>query len=459
MIDPNWTALLPPLIAIGLCLATRQVYLSLFAGIWLGYLLLNGQGVLASFAESLDAVISVLGNPGDAKILSFTLIIGAFIYTLERSGAVKGFVSALERQQWVNSGKRAQWLSWILGIVIFIESNITLLVSGTVSRPLYDRYKISREKLAYIIDSTSAPICILIPLNAWGAFNLGLLDGLGVENALSVLLMSIPLNLYALTAVGIAAYSIATNYNPGAMGQAEAKAQAYDDEPVSFQTEPDVTPRAYNMLIPMAVLIAMMPLGLWITGDGVILKGSGSTSVLWASVAALAVLSIMVLSQRMMTLNRLTDVWIEGAGKLLPIAIMLVLALALGTVAKALGVGEYVSSFAGEWIPHWLIPVVVFWLSGAIAFSVGSSWGTFSIMMPIAIPIAMHLGIEPALLVACVLSGGIFGDHSSPISDTTIVSSLAAGTEHIEHVRTQLPFAMRAGAIASVGFILLGLFY
>lgn len=459
MNDLGWISVLPPFLAIGLALLTRQVYLALFAGIWLGYFLLNDSGVFGSLAEGVDAVIGVLGNAGDARVVVFTLVIGAFILTLERSGAVKGFVEFLERGRWVTNGRRAQWMAWLIGIVIFIESNITILVSGTVARPLIDRYRVAREKLAYIIDSTSAPICMLIPLNAWGAFNLGLLEGLDVSNPLAVLLASIPLNLYALSAVGLTAFTIARNYNPGPMARAEERTASGEIDGIEISTglEKDpAKPRLLNMLLPIAVLIAAMPIGLWITGDGELFEGSGSTSVLWASLIALATISTLVLLQRTMNMQRLSHVWMEGAGHMLPIAIILVLALALGSVAKALGTGTYVAGLVGDTIPAALLPVVIFLVSAVIAFSMGSSWGTFSIMLPIAIPVATAMGAEPALFVAAVLSGGIFGDHSSPISDTTIVSSLAAGTEHIDHVKTQLPYALRAGAISAAGFLILG---
>ncbi|WP_250458844.1 Na+/H+ antiporter NhaC family protein [Microbulbifer litoralis] len=462
MNDLTWITLLPPFLAIGLALLTRQVYLALFAGIWLGFFLLNGSGFFPSLAEALDGVLAVLANAGDARVVVFTLVIGAFIVTLERCGAVSGFVQFLERSRWVTNGRRAQWMAWLVGIVIFIESNITVLVAGTVSRPLFDRFRISREKLAYIIDSTSAPICMLIPLNAWGAFNLGLLDGLGVSNPLSVLLASIPLNLYAICAVALTAFTIQKNYNPGPMAAAEARTAAGDPDGIEFAAHTEehrrARPRLVNMLLPVLVLILAMPAGLWITGDGELFAGSGSTSVLWASLSALAAVSILVLMQRIMTLDELSHTWMEGAGRMLPLAVILVLALALGGVSKALGTGEYVAGMVGDSIPLALLPLVIFLVSGVIAFSVGSSWGTFSIMLPIAIPVASALGAEPALFVAAVLSGGIFGDHASPISDTTIVSSLASGTEHIEHVRTQLPYALRAGAISAIGFVALGLF-
>lgn len=461
MHELTWLTLLPPFIAIGLALLTRQVYLALFSGIWLGFYLLNDSGLLSSLAAALDGVLAVLANPGDARVVVFTLVIGAFIVTLERCGAVSGFVHFLERSKWVTNGKRAQWMAWLVGIVVFIESNITVLVAGTVSRPLFDRFRIAREKLAYIIDSTSAPICMLIPLNAWGAFNLGLLDGLGVSNPLSVLLASIPLNLYAITAVALTAFTIHRNYNPGPMAAAEARTSSGKVDGIDLSAHigehGKARPRLINMLLPVLVLILAMPAGLWITGDGEIFAGSGSTAVLWASLAALAAVSILVMIQRTMTLDELSHTWMEGAGRMLPLAVILVLALALGAVSKVLGTGDYVAGLVGDSIPLALLPLVIFVVSAVIAFSVGSSWGTFSIMLPIAIPVAAALGAEPALFVAAVLSGGIFGDHASPISDTTIVSSLAAGTEHIDHVRTQLPYALRAGAISAAGFVLLGL--
>ena len=460
MTEPSWLTVLPPFLAIGLALFTRQVYLALFAGIWLGFFLLNDSGVLPSLAQALDGVLAVLANPGDARVVMFTLVIGAFIVTLERCGAVSGFVQFLERSRWVTNGKRAQWMAWLVGLVIFIESNITVLVAGTVSRPLFDRFRIAREKLAYIIDSTSAPVCMLIPLNAWGAFNLGLLDGLGVQDPLGVLLATIPLNLYAITAILLTAYTISRNYNPGPMATAEARTIGGDKDGIELSSatgeKSSVKPRVLNMLLPVVTLIVAMPLGLWITGDGKIFDGSGSTSVLWASLAALTMVSVLVLLQRSMSLDELSHTWMEGAGRMLPLAIILVLALALGAVSKALGTGQFVAGLVGDSIPVALLPVVIFVVSGVIAFAVGSSWGTFSIMLPIAVPVAAALGADPVLFVAAVLSGGIFGDHASPISDTTIVSSLAAGTEHIEHVRTQLPYALRAGAVSAVGFVALG---
>ena len=348
MIEPHWTSVLPPVLAIGLALVTRQVYLALFSGLWLGVFLLGDTGPLGALGESIETAIAVLASPGDARVVVFTLVIGAFIFTLERSGAVRGFVHFLERSSWVNSGQRAQWLAFIIGIVIFIESNITVLVAGTVARPLFDRFKVAREKLAYIVDSTSAPICVLIPLNAWGAFNLGLLEGLGVENALGVLLASIPLNLYALSAVGMTAYTILRNYNPGPMAAAEARTAGGTAGGVEFVASDTLkghelsesnTPSVMYMLLPILALIAVMPIGLYVTGDGDLFSGSGSKSVLWASLSGLLVISVLILMQGGMSLSRLTQTWMEGAG---------------GDVAHCAGVGARTGfRRCGKSAGHW----------------------------------------------------------------------------------------------------------
>jgi len=182
MSDPSWYSILPPLLAIILAISTKQVVLSLFAGIWMGFTIMSGFNPLAGVTASLDGIINVFTDPGDTRVLLFTLIIGSLIATIEHSGGVRGFVHFLETRRWVHNGLRAQILAWATGLFIFIESNITLLVAGSVARPLFDRYHVSREKLAYLIDATSAPVCVMIPLNAWGAVIVGLIASTGVEN-------------------------------------------------------------------------------------------------------------------------------------------------------------------------------------------------------------------------------------------------------------------------------------
>jgi len=467
MNEPGWVSLLPTVLAIVLAIWSRQVYVSLAAGIWLGWTILEGWNPLTGLATAIEQTVAVLGDPGNAKVILFTLVIGAMIATLEAAGGVRGFVRWIEGNRWVTDGRRAQFLAWIIGIVIFIESNITVLVAGAVSRPLFDRFRISRERLAYIVDSTSAPICILIPLNAWGALNLGILNELGVEDALGVFIAAIPVNFYALIAFLLAGASIVWKIDLGPMKRAEKRAaegqvlwpnaQPMVDETVLSPTPVGrIAPRARNMLVPIAVMVLTMPLGLYVTGGGSMLDGSGSTSVLWAVLAGLGAAWLMLLAQRGASLDELTRTGLKGAGGLMPLALILLLALALGSVARTLGAGEYVAQVTEGVLAPMLFLPLVFVVAGGIAFSIGSSWGTFAIMLPIAVPVAETLGMPLAPFVAAALSGGIFGDHSSPISDTTIISSMAAATDHIDHVRTQLPYALLAGGAAAVCFAVLG---
>ena len=469
MSDPSWYSILPPLLAIILAISTKQVILSLFAGIWMGFTIMSGFNPLSGVTASLDGIINVFTDPGDTRVLMFTLIIGALIATIEHSGGVRGFVHFLETRRWVHNGFRAQILAWATGLFIFIESNITLLVAGSVSRPLFDRYHVSREKLAYLIDATSAPVCVMIPLNAWGAVIVGLIASTGVENPLETFIESIPYNFYAIVAIILSAIVIWKDLNIGPMKKAEERTQNGDllwpgatpMVDVSAEQIHDAEgeiPSASLMVIPIVTMVLMMPVGLYITGDGKIIEGSGSVSILWSVSFALLVSWIMILAKGGTSIDELMRVFMKGAGGLLPIAIILLLALTLGDVANLLGTGVYVANFVGETVPVPLLAPLIFLVSAFIAFSVGSSWGTFAIMIPIAIPIATTLGLPVPLLLGAAIAGAIFGDHASPISDTTVVASMASATDHIDHVRTQLPYALIAAAVSAVAYIIVGTF-
>lgn len=469
--EPGLLSVIPPLLAILLAIITRQVILSLSIGIWIGFCILESVNPLTGLALAIEGVVNVFGDAGDTRVLVFTLVIGGLIATIEQVGGVRGFIRLLESRNWVDNGKKAKWLAYCTGIVVFIESNITLLVAGSISRPLFDRYKIAREKLAYIIDSTSAPICILIPLNAWGAVVIGLLASAEIDEPISVFIAAIPFNLYPIIVIAVAAMVIARNINIGPMKKAQERTEGGEVlwpnsapmlDPVMAEAGSAVTGNAQDkakfMILPIAVMVLSMPLSLYITGAGDITAGSGSTSVLWAVLLALAVLWLMVLVAGRARLDELMNTFLKGAGGFLPVAMILLFALALGDVAGLLGTGAYVAQVAQETIPVVLLLPLLFLVSSFIAFSIGSSWGTFAIMIPLAMQIVISLQMPPELFLAAVLSGSVFGDHASPISDTTVVSSMAAATDHIEHVRTQLPYALISAAMATLGFLLVGLF-
>ena len=468
MQDPVWTSVIPPLLAIGLAIATRQVILSLSIGLWMGALLLGSGNPLVAIPQAIDAVINVFTDPGDTRVLVFTLVIGGLIATIEKLGGVRGFIHLLQEKKWVTGSGRAQWLAFGTGVVVFIESNITLLIAGAISRPLFDRYRVSREKLAYIIDATSAPICVLIPLNAWGAVIVSLLASSGIENPIDVFIGAILLNFYAIFAVLVCALVIWSDFDIGPMRAAQKRTAEgrflWPDatpmvDPSLIEAEQSRQPQdsAKLMLLPVLALVLSMPLGLYVTGEGDLTAGSGSTSVLWAVLIALGTAWAIVLGSRRATLETLMQLFLKGAGGLLPVAMILLFSLALGDVANALGTGVFVAQLAQETIPSALLLPLLFLLSAFIAFSIGSSWGTFAIMIPLAMQIVAALDMNASVFLAAVLSGAVFGDHASPISDTTVVASMAAATDHIDHVRTQLPYALISAGLATVAFFVSGL--
>jgi tetracycline resistance efflux pump len=468
MQDPVWTSVIPPLLAIGLAIVTRQVILSLSVGLWMGAWLLGTGNPLAAVAPAIDSVINVFTDPGDTRVLVFTLVIGGLIATIEKLGGVRGFIALLQEKNWVTGPERAQWLAFATGVVVFIESNITLLIAGAISRPLFDRYRVSREKLAYIIDATSAPICVLIPLNAWGAVIVSLLASSGVESPIDVFIGAIFLNFYAIFAVLVCAVVILFGVDIGPMRSAQKRTATgellwpnatpmVDPSLIEAEQTRQSGDSATLMIIPVLALVLSMPLGLFITGGGDLTAGSGSTSVLWAVLVALAVAWTIVLASRRATLETLMQLFLKGAGGLLPVAMILLFSLALGDVANALGTGVYVAQLAQETIPSSVLLPLLFLLSAFIAFSIGSSWGTFAIMIPLAMQIVGALEVNSSVFLAAVLSGAVFGDHASPISDTTVVASMAAATDHIDHVRTQLPYALLSAGLAAVAFFVSGL--
>ncbi|MCH7673095.1 MAG: C4-dicarboxylate ABC transporter [Proteobacteria bacterium] len=464
----DWTSILPPVLAIVLAIISRQVIPSLGIGIWVGFCLVESVNPVSGIALAIEGVVNVFSDPGDTRVLIFTLLIGGLIATIEKSGGVRGFIRLLEERSWVDSARRAKWLAYFTGIVVFIESNMTLLVAGAISRPLFDRYKVSREELAYIIDSTSAPVCIMIPLNAWGAIILSLLASSAIDNPIDVFVAAIAFNLYPIIVILFSAFVISRDIKIGPMRQAQARTEA--GEVLWPNATPMVDPsilaqpkaassddKARYMIVPILVMVVAMPLSLYITGEGDLSAGSGSTSVLWAVLLALLAAWVLVLQARRSSLDDLMHTFLRGAGGLLPVAMILLFALALGDVANLLGTGAYVAQLAQDTIPLTMLLPLLFLISSFIAFSIGSSWGTFAIMIPLAMQIALSLELSTSLFLAAVLSGSVFGDHASPISDTTVVASMASATDHIDHVRTQLPYAGICAAIATVGFFILGL--
>jgi Na+/H+ antiporter len=473
----DWIVLLPPVVAIGLAMWTRQIYLSLFAGLWLGTTILAGGNPVLGLRELADQIVTVFTTESNARILVFCLLVGGLVALVQASGGVQGFIKWARARGWGESRRGAELLAWGIGMVLFVESNISSLTVGAVSRPLFDRLSLPREKLAYYCDATCAPVCMSIPLNGWGAFVLGLVGAQELsQNAVAVLAEAVLFNFFALFAIGFSLVLALTGWGFGAMRRAEKRAadtgqvlrpdaQPMIEDDVARIEPPDhVTPQARNLLLPVAVMVAMIFVGLYVTGGGNLMEGSGSTAVLWAVGTALGAALLLYAIPRSLREGRATltpgtsmDWIVKGASGLVPVTLLLVLAFALGQVSQALEMGDYVVQIVGEQGPAWWMPVLVFAVSSFVAFTLGSSWTAFAILIPVVMPLAVKVALPSSLMLGAVLSGGIFGDHTSPLSDTSIISSMAAASDHVDHVNTQMPYALVQAGLAAVAFVVAGL--
>ena len=481
-------SLLPPVIAIGLALWTRQVFLSLLIGIWIGFVIIAGGNPVSGTFQTIDGLITVFSDAGNTRIIIFTLIVGALIALIQRSGGVQGFINRLlgwlekSAQKAANDSngrgqrKRVELMALLTGLVLFIESNISILTVGTLYRPVFDKLKIPREKLAYIADSSSAPSCILFPLNAWGAFILVQLTAQGLENPVGELFKATLFNFYPMLVIATLVFVILSGRDIGEMKTAEARAKQtgellrrgavpmMSEEASDVPMKEGVTPRARNMIIPIAAMVLLMPAFLimtgWADGGGSAFKalqsGSGSKSVLYATSFACALAIIMYKLTGKLGIRESFDLSLKGMSAMVPLAILMVLAFAIGSLCKDLGTGLYVAETAKQFISPALVPALIFLVACFVAFSTGTSWGTFAIMIAIAVPLAQGMDTNVSLAIAAALGGGIFGDHCSPTSDTSIITSMATANDHIDHIRTQIPYALIGGAITTVLYLILG---
>jgi Na+/H+ antiporter NhaC len=440
-------------LAIALALYTRSVLLSLFGGIMLGLFILHDFALFATFDAALSLFLSLLQESWILKTLAFAVLVGSVMELLEQSGGIGGFVNYMtQKSKLVSSARSALMVSYIIGIVIFIESSITSLIAGAVGRPLCDKEGVPHAKLAYVCDSTSAPVSSLIVLNGWGALLLGLIAtqidaGLISGESVDWLIESVVYNFYAITAVVVTFLVVWFGIDIGPMRQ--AKPSMAHATLKSTKSAP-----MYYMIAPIVMMILSVFGFLYLSGEGDILKGSGSSSIFYTMLVTLGFMYILyVLRGKMSTKSYLHAAFIGGK-KLFGIAMILLFAFAIGKVTLELHTGLYLASLASDNLSPYLLAAVIFLLSSLISFSTGTSWGTFSIMIPIAVPMAVGLDANVALAIGAVISGGVFGDHCSPISDTTIISSLASDCDVVEHVKTQLPYALMSGGVAFLLFVL-----
>jgi len=487
---PGWLSIVPPLLAIGMALAFRRVVPALFFGVWIGAFVAAGFSLGGLFQGLLDAfqvhVLNALADESHAAIILFSLMIGGMVGIISKNGGTFGIVDRITG--WASDSRRGQVATGVMGLGIFFDDYANTLVVGNTMRPVTDRLRISREKLAYIVDSTAAPVSCLAFVTTWIGYEVGLVGTAvaGIEgfsqSAYSIFLSSIPYSFYPLLALYFVFVVANSKRDFGAMYRAEKRAretgkvlgdEAKVDAAAAEGEElepPEGTPRrAFNAVIPVTVLVGGVLAGLYVTGANVvgydaplrdiIGEADSYAALMWGSLLGVVAAALLSLGQRILTLEETVEAWYAGLKSMLFAMIILVLAWSLSSITEVLHTADYLTSILGETLPAGTVPAIVFVLAAATAFATGSSWGTMGILMPLVVPLAWAVLVannmdDPAHYhiiyssVSCVLAGSVWGDHCSPISDTTILSSMASGCDHIEHVRTQLPYAMSVGLVA-----------
>ena len=481
----GFLSLVPPLLTILLALLTKNVFLSLFIGILTGSFVLNAFSPLVSVSAGLNAIVDCMSG-SNVIIIASCLIVGAVIHLMERSGGIEGFVHVVVKSKGVIRTKRgANLFTWLLGLAVFTSGSLSCMVTGAVSRPVNDALKVPHEKSAFLVHTTSTPWCVLFPFSGWLASMAGYLVSGGVSEgeSVAVLFQSLPFNFYCILAILLALFVSISQKDFGPMAAAEKRAAETEqlDAPGHGTAESvqasasDVKPRACNLLVPVGVLIVTIFTALIATGwsaaettvqipvireiarAGVaITKGSGMQALLWAVVLSLLTILIMTVCQKVFTLDQAISEMFKGMGHMLPITFILLFGFTMGAVVKDLETGAYLSYLFQKLLSPALLPALTFLIAMLISFATGTSMGTMAIMAVISLPMAYEMGVSIPLVAGAMYGGSIFGDHCSPISDTTIMTCSTTGCDIIDHVKTQAPYCVSIAVVSFVMYVIFG---
>ncbi len=498
-IGGTWISLVPPMVAIALALITREVLLSLFAGIWIGALALNAWDPFGATSQSLEFMVTVSSNPEHMSIIIFSLLLGGMVGIMSRGGGTKGVVDVFGGL--AKNRTQGQLYTTLSAVFIFFDDYANTLIRGNALRPMTDRLNISREKLSYIIDSTAAPLAVSAVITTWIGFEITQIQNAltnyaatttdpvlqaqlatGAENAFRIFLHSVPYLFYPVLALAMVFLVTFMKRDFGPMLEAERRAAsgggvlrpgsmpAADTNLETLQPMPGKPARWYNAMIPVGLVVVVALFGLYITGAEGLAPGERTlmniiggadpfAALMWASFAGVISAIGLVVAQRILTVQQAVESMVGGMQSMLMAVLILVLAWGLGEVTQAIGTGDFLSSLMKDSIPLSLLPGIVFFIAAITAFSTGTSWGTMAVLFPIVIPMSITMGAgigfaggeHYAIFLGCissVMGGAVFGDHCSPISDTTVLSSMSSACDLVDHVRTQLPYALLVAFVA-----------
>jgi len=496
---PPWYSILPPLVAILLALLFREVITALFAGVFLGALAVTGFHPLAALGRVIDGyAVPALGDVdgGHTQIVIFSLLLGGMVGIIAKNGGTLGIVERVIPL--ATTRRRGALATWLAGLGIFFDDYANTLIVGNTMRPITDRLKVSREKLAFLVDATAAPVAAIVPISTWVGYEISLIaDGLRIAaekqaahpelaaslreaNPFTIFIETIPYRFYPLLLLAFGLMVVLMKRDFGAMAKAERRAAsgggvfregamlAADTSTGAEQPKAGIPLRWWNAFLPVATVVVVVLAGLFATGrdaagpEASLMDVFGAAdpfvTLLWGSLAGCLAAILLTLVQRLLTLPETIAAFTSGIRAMMMAMLILVLAWSLGSVTEHLGTATYLSQVLSDQVPLHFYPVLVFATASAIAFATGTSWGTMAILLPVVIPLTVALGGGLSFdggqhytillgVISSVLAGAVFGDHCSPISDTTVMSSMASGCDHVDHVRTQLPYALLVAVV------------
>ncbi len=461
MIDAGWLSILPPVVAITLALLTKEVYSSLFLGILTGmcvYCFSTGGSLLQAVTYVFDMMAGKIGDNG--YMIIFLVLLGSLVVIVTRSGGTAAYGRwAVQR---IKTKRSAKLTTALLGLLIFLDDGFNCLTVGTVMRPITDKHGISREKLSYLLDATAAPICIIAPVSSWAVAVASEVEEAGGLNAF---LQTIPYNLYAILTIAMVFFLSATSFDFGPMKKAEQEPHIPAEAGAGESAQPKGT--VLDLVLPIVTLIVTAILGMAYVGgffEGAsFAEAIGENPVAGLTLgtfAGLLVALVMYLPRKVMTMQQFVTGILDGIKTMIPALTILILAWALGGVCREMiGTGNFVSQLVTNGhVAVSLLPAIVFAVAAFLSFSMGTAWGTFGILLPIVSMMCTAPGAEGVLIPAlgATLAGSVYGDHCSPISDTTILASTGAQCDHLRHVETQLPYATLVAVVCFFGYLVAG---
>ena len=460
----GFLSVLPSLLAIVLALTTKNVFLALLASLLFGNLLLADFSLIGMLVGTKEMIVNVFSSSSSTSIIIILALLGGMFYMIETAGGLKGFTALMiEKRSVIKSRVGAELFTWLVGILVFIDGTLSVMITGSISRPLTRAFNISPEKTAWIVHSTATPLSILIPIAAYGPYIASFIEAQGIENPTQQMVNGIFFNYYCIFAVlGVAAF-ILTRFDFGPMKKAEADYAAKNSSAITAlekeEAEGTVTGKARYLLIPMLLMIAVAVAYIFYSGEGNMMNGDAETGLILGTSAGCLYLTAALSLSKEASVSESTGNLFTGCGNMISIVIIMVLAYALSNLLGELGTADYLSGVLVRFLTPAIFTPIAFLLTCLLSFSTGTSAGTIAIMMPILLPMAMSLNVHIPMIVGAVAGGAVFGDHTSPISDTTIMSCSSTDCDVVSHVKTQLPYSLCFAAAACVLYLVVGFIF